>query len=230
VSFWQFLNHWWNLPYLVMLGLVGVFFVLQTVGLVSHGGSHEHDHDVDHDHDVEHDHDLDHHHDVDHDHDAPGALGGLLAFLGLGRVPFMVVWLTLFIFAGFTGLLLNRILFVKTDGQYPAWSFPLSLLASLAVGVVATGVASRGVAKLVDVGGRGSARKKELAGRAGVVASPRVDDQFGEVRVRDGRGQEMIVHARVQPGEAPPRQGDHVVLLEFDEKSELFLVARQDKE
>jgi hypothetical protein len=27
-AFW---NHWWNLPFLVMLGLVGVFFVLQLL-------------------------------------------------------------------------------------------------------------------------------------------------------------------------------------------------------
>ena len=36
MTFWQFLNQWWNLPYLVMLGLVGVFFLMQAVGLVAH--------------------------------------------------------------------------------------------------------------------------------------------------------------------------------------------------
>src|SRR3954468_6827076 len=39
VTFWEFLNNWWNLPYLVMLGLVGVFFALQAVGMLAH----EHD-------------------------------------------------------------------------------------------------------------------------------------------------------------------------------------------
>ena len=30
VGFAEFVNHWWNLPFLVMLGLVVVFFALQT--------------------------------------------------------------------------------------------------------------------------------------------------------------------------------------------------------
>src|SRR5688572_22532141 len=56
MGFWSFLNHWWNLPFLVMLGLCGVFVLLQAIGLI--GGSHselEHaaagdagNHDVDH--------------------------------------------------------------------------------------------------------------------------------------------------------------------------------------
>ena len=41
VGLFEFLNHWWNLPFLVMLGLVAVFFVLQTLGLVGDAASHE---------------------------------------------------------------------------------------------------------------------------------------------------------------------------------------------
>src|SRR5258708_3310954 len=80
MSFWQFLNHWWNLPYLVMLGLVGVFFALQIVGFATHDGDADADHDIDHD--VDHDAD----HDAEADHEGP--LEGVFAFLGIGRVPF----------------------------------------------------------------------------------------------------------------------------------------------
>lgn len=45
MSFVAFLNHWWNLPFLVMLGLCGVFFVLQAIGLL--GGDADHDVDTD---------------------------------------------------------------------------------------------------------------------------------------------------------------------------------------
>ena len=38
VSFWQFLNQRWNLPYLVMLGLVAVYFAVQGLGLVGRAG------------------------------------------------------------------------------------------------------------------------------------------------------------------------------------------------
>src|SRR5882672_7295260 len=77
VAFWQFLNQWWNLPYLVMLGLVGVFFLMQAVGFVAHAAGSEHEADVDcggadHDADVAHeaDADTDHEADADHGHDA----------------------------------------------------------------------------------------------------------------------------------------------------------------
>src|SRR5450755_4098056 len=93
MSFWEFLNQWWNLPYLVMLGLVGVFFALHAFGLM--GG----DSDADADHDLEADHDLDADHDVDHDHDSEHGF----SLLGGAHVPFMVIWLTLFIFSGFSG-------------------------------------------------------------------------------------------------------------------------------
>src|SRR3982751_6811181 len=90
MTFWQFLNQWWNLPYLVMLGLVAVFFVLQDAGLVAHVAQGEHDFDADgapqldhggaHDVDTEVDHDIDHDlgHDASHDaadHDGDDAPG-----------------------------------------------------------------------------------------------------------------------------------------------------------
>ena len=240
MSFWQFLNHWWNLPSLVLLGLVGVFFVLQLFGLAAgHDGDADAeggpDHDVEHDleHDLDGDADADHDADADADHDAEhaggGALHGLAAFLGVGRVPFLVVWLTLFIFAGFTGLFVNRVLFVKTAGNYPVWGFPLSMLASLLVGAVATRLAASQVAKLVDVGGKGSSRRRELEGRWGVVASPRCDAEFGEVRVKGENGQELLVHGKLSEGPAL-QQGEKVLLVEFDPKTELYLIEKFDPE
>src|SRR5262249_53613371 len=149
VTFWQFLNHWWNLPYLVMLGLAGVYFALQAVGVLADAASSDSDvaHEVDHDVD----HDLDH--DADHESDQEHALA---EFLGVSRVPFMVVWLTLFIFAGFTGLFLNRVLQVRTGG-YAGWFLPLSLLRSLGVGLFSVRFAAVAVRMLVDTAGRGAA-------------------------------------------------------------------------
>lgn len=197
MGFFGFLNHWWNLPFLVMLGLVAVFFVLQVIGLFGH-------HDADHD----------HHHDADSEH------GGLLDWLGVGRVPFMVVWVTGFIFGGFTGLIVNRLFFLS--GPYPTWAFAIALTAALVVAVLGIRLFSRLAAKLVDTGGRGASAKHELAGKMGVVASGRLDDQFGEIRVRDGGGNEMLVHARLGPGEPALVRGANVVLVEYDATKELF--------
>jgi hypothetical protein len=211
MTFWQFLNQWWNLPYLVALGLVGVFFVLQLFGFAAHAFAG--DQEIDLDGDGVPDHDVDTGHDVDTEQDA-FSIG---AFLGVGRVPFLVVWLTLFIFAGFTGLFLNRVLLAGA-GAYRGWFFPLSLAGALAVGVLAVRVAAKGVAKLVDVGGRGASARKDLRGRIGVVASATLDAQFGEIRVRDARGEELIVHGRLDGTEKVLERGAQVVLVDLQDE------------
>jgi hypothetical protein len=232
MSFAAFLNHWWNLPFLVMLGLCGVFFLLQIVGIV--GGSADHDvapeHDVDVDADVDHDVDAD----ADHDVDADGESGGggvtaawheVLGFLGVGRVPFMVVWVTLFLFSGFSGVFVNRVLFVRSGGDYRAWWFFLVVLVSLLVGLAGVRFFSKLAARLVDVGGRGAVAKHELAGKIGVVASATLDAKYGEIRIHDDRGIELLVHGCVRAGEPSIERGAKVVLVSFDAERELFWAA-----
>jgi uncharacterized membrane protein len=215
LSFVPFLNHWWNLPFLVMLGLCGVFFVLQAIGLL--GG--DADHDVDTDTDVD--------HDVDADADASG--GGMtaawheaLAFLGVGRVPFMVVWVTLFLFAGFSGIFINRVLFVRSGGAYHGWWFVAVSLSSLIVGLASVRLFSRVAARFVDVGGRGAVAKHEMEGKVGVVASVTLDERFGEIRVHDDRGNELLLHGCVRAGEAPLPRGTKVLLVSYDGDKQLF--------
>jgi hypothetical protein len=221
VGLLSFLSQWWNVPYLVLLGLVGVFFVLQLIGLVAHG-----DADADAEHDVDAD-----AHGGDHDgdggeHDADGEAGlwqGVASFFGFGRVPFMVVWVTFFIFAGFAGLTWNRLW--SAERAYPTWAFFVSLLVALVVGAIGARLFSRLAGRFVDVGGRGAARKHELQGKLGVVASAVVDGKFGEIRVHDAQGNELLVHARIAAGDAPLKRGDKLVVIDYDAETELFTVA-----
>ena len=124
----SFFNHWWNLPYLIMLGLVGAFFVLQVIGLVGHDADVDHDADIDHDVDA----------DADAEHDVGGTTAGfheVLAFFGLGRVPFMVIWLTLCIFTGFSGLFLNRVTFAHNGDVSVGMFFAVLAVASMTLGM-----------------------------------------------------------------------------------------------
>src|ERR1700748_2855792 len=158
-----------------MLGLCGAFLVLQAVGLLGGEGSHEVD--VDHDVDLDVDADADPHLEGDADADADDDAGGaggmtaawheVLGFLGVGRVPFMVVWVTLFLFGGFAGIFLNRVLFVRAGGAYHGVWFLLACAIALLAGLVGVRLFSRLAARLVDVGGRGAARKTELTGKIG---------------------------------------------------------------
>jgi hypothetical protein len=51
-----------------------------------------------------------------------------------------------------------------------------------------------------------------------------IDGEHGEVRVRDERGDELIVHARIEAGRNPV-MGEQVVLLAYDEQRGLYSVA-----
>jgi hypothetical protein len=164
LSFWSFLNHGWNLPSLVMLGLVGAYFALQTAGLIEHGGDgdavvgQELEADADTEQELEHDAGTDADSETESEHDVDGATSSLvsqsfLGTLGFGRVPFMVAALSLLIFTGFSGLLFNRFLFLCLyfGGAYPVWLIASSLAASLAFGVVVTHFIARFAGKLVYI-------------------------------------------------------------------------------
>lgn len=244
-GFFGFLNHWWNLPYMVMLGLVAAFFLLQLVGMLGGAGDHDAEIDTDVDADLDHEIDADAEADVDtdaadhggetdgvHDADAGGMLGWhtALSYFGVGRVPLMVVWVTFFIFAGFAGIFVNSSIFVRHAGEFPTWGFVASSGTSLAIGLAAVRFFSRAAARFVDVGGRGSTRKHELAGKRGVVASVKLDQQFGEVRVRDARGNELLLHGRLQEDGRALARGEKVVLIDYDHERELFWVAKSPEE
>ncbi|MFL5360280.1 MAG: hypothetical protein ACJ78U_04880, partial [Myxococcales bacterium] len=89
---------------------------------------------------------------------------------------------------------------------------------ALGTGVVAVRFAASLVAKLVDVGGRGASARKDLRGRIGVVASATLDAQFGEIRVRDARGEELIVHGRLDGTEKVLERGAQVVLVDLQDE------------
>jgi hypothetical protein len=203
-----FLNHWWNLPFLVMLGLVITYFGLQVVGLVGADG----------------DHDLD----ADADHDGEGASDALKGLLGAGRVPFSVLWTSFFSFSGLSGLCLNYWRF--TAGDYTALDFAIAGGGALAVGAVATRLFSRAASTLIDTGGQGATKKHELAGKPGVVASAELDQRFGEVRVKDARGDEILVHGCLHDGEPVLKRGESVVLIDYDEARGLFWVGAHPAE
>src|SRR5438270_663371 len=103
------------------------------------------------------------------------------------------------------------------------WNLPY--LVALGVGAVAVRFTAKGVQKLVDVGGRGASARSDLRGRIGIVASARLDSQFGEIRVRDARGDELIVHGRLGEGEHALERGAEVVLVDLQREEGLFTVA-----
>ncbi|HNV79888.1 MAG TPA: DUF1449 family protein [Thermomonas sp.] len=150
---------------------------------------------------------------------------GLLARLGLGGVPIMIV-LTVLSFFGWTVTYFVHLLVLQ---HLPA---PLRMLGGIATlvgalvpGVLVTSLLLRPVRKLM-VKLRPPVAPSIL-GRVGTVISPEVDGNQGRAEFADG-GAGLILQVRVAP---PGRflRGDRVVLLEHDATANTYLVISESQ-
>jgi membrane protein implicated in regulation of membrane protease activity len=239
----RFLVAWANAPYTVALGIVGLFALLSASGLLGllaggeHGGGDDGDGaDVD-GHDVEgHEADPDGGHDDGDDHDADqhddADRGGLLSLvlgpLGIGKLPFSLVWQVYGAVFALTGLGVNA-KYIDLGHAPPlvslAWTMPLALGAGYAV--------VAGLAKVLGpalAGKEGEATSRaELVGHVGTVISTRVDAEFGEIRVRDKTGHDLRVVCRLAPGHAPAKEKQEIVVVDHDRDTGTLYVALLDE-
>jgi hypothetical protein len=111
----NFLNHWWNAPYLVLLGLLVAAILIQLLG-----GFHAHD--------IEHD--LDH----DHDHDAHAS-----------DLPIITSFSVFALAAGGLGLMVNRVAYAlfETPGIAAAAFAPVAVLFGLSMQKIAGRAATK---------------------------------------------------------------------------------------
>jgi membrane protein implicated in regulation of membrane protease activity len=221
------------LPFLIPLGVVLVFTVLQ-VGLMLLGGislDFDADADVDLDLDVDMDVDADVDVDVDADVDADTDVGGhahgiltaILSPLGVGRVPLTVVWQGFFIGWGLTGVALT-FLFKTLLGAEPLWLLALTLPGSLVPAWFITRTLVRVVAPLLKISGKAES-ELSMIGKFGTVTSLTVDGEFGEavVRINDATNH-VVVRSR---GELITK-GTEVVVVDFDVEAHRPVVAAME--
>ena len=205
-----FVFAWYNLPFTVLFGMGILLASLQLIGLGGGDDAHgDADHDADFDHGVDFDHQvaLDHDagldHDVHLDHDADldhaadgghaaehesgaGASGSfsLLAFLGAGKAPLLVVLLILFESVALLGWLLNGLL-AGAIGVYPGPALFAVLPTALVIGSLVTARMARWVGHALPPISTTASRAQTLVGTHGTVISPFVDEQYGMVHLRD---------------------------------------------
>ncbi len=247
VSAVQFLVAWANAPFAVAAGVAAVFALLQVtgvLGLIAGGGDGDHDVDADHDLDADADADVDHDVDADHDagdghahggpHDAHAAgahargagVAGLEA-LGLGKIPVSIIWQTFCIAFAFAGFALNARYLGETGGPPVftlVWTMPLSVLA----GALALVAATRILGPVLSSKGQEATSRAQLVGQIGVVISSKVDEQFGEVRIRDKSGADIRVVCRLAGGaKRAPTENQSVVVVDC-EGGELFVEALEE--
>lgn len=207
----NFLFTWYNIPFLVSLGLSLLFALLQLVG-----GFGDSDSDVDVDADV----DIDA--DVDADVDADGDFfGDALGLLGIGKVPVMLVLMSFLAVFGLSGLLINATISQAFSG-YSGLGFAAAALGSLFLAVILTGRISRGFARLAPDTSL-AVGFEQLVGRIGTVSSPQVSETYGRVTVRDQHGGTHTVYAVLNSGDPVPERSE-VALLSYDEAKRCFIV------
>lgn len=183
------------------------------------------DADVDADAEVETDAEVDgeHHYDKSvHVHaDNIGLSTGLLGLLGVGRVPFSVVLMTLLVLWGLIGLITNSFLWPTIDSP---WLMLLIAVPVAALGSVAgTGAFARLMGRFMPLDESTARPKRYLVGLVG-EALYTIDERFGMVVVKNASGDRYQVPCRVGPGSPPIGKGRAVLLVDYEADEDIFRV------
>ena len=203
-------NIWFTAP-LTIVFLLALFRLV--TGVMDFG-------DTDVDADVEADADLDMDADVEADLQSP-SFGDVFGFLNVGRVPLMVVLMSLLATWGITGLIANAALNVPERPQWVWISYVIALFCSF----LGTRYISIALSKLFPESER-AITDAHLLGLSGRVISGQITTTVGTARVQVPGGPELTVSCRAKSDEATPVKGDTVVLIDYDRAKRIFEVRK----
>ena len=221
-------NVWFTAP-------IAIVFLLALFRLVTGAmdfGDVDTDVDMDADIDIDADVDLDVDADVDVDADTDvhtsahgSAFGDMFGFLNVGRVPLMIVLMSLFVTWGISGLIANAFLNIPEN---PHWVW-ISCIIAFFCCFLGTRYISIGLSKLFPESEK-AISDIHLLGLSGRVISGQITTTFGTARVRVPDGPELTVSCRAEPDEATPVKGDTVILINYDRTKRIFDVKKSEME
>ena len=217
-------NVWFTAP-LAIVFLLALFRL--ATGAMDFGDA---DADVDMDADIEMDTDMDIDADADIDADMDAhtgtqgpSLGDVFGFLNVGRVPLMMVLMSLFVTWGISGLIANALLNIPEN---PHWVW-ISCIIALFCCFLGTRYISIALSKLFPESER-AISDVQLLGLSGRVISGQITTTFGTARVQVPDGPELTVSCRAESDEVPPVKGDTVVLINYDRTKRIFDVKKSE--
>jgi membrane protein implicated in regulation of membrane protease activity len=210
----QWILGWQNLIFVAPFAVALVYLLAAVLTGVGMGEADvDHDVDADADHDVEADHDAD----AEQDADAPSAGGGhgLLAFLGVGRVPVSLALTAALLTWGAAGFISNVLL--QPNSAAAGWSIVIAAAAALAMVRLLAMVFTRYI-RLNETSAR---PMRSLIGCEG-EALYNIDGKFGIALVRGQTGEAFQVPCRV--GEDVPAipKGRAVRLVAYSNADRTF--------
>jgi hypothetical protein len=229
MSLWAFLCAWGNLPFGVAFGIAVVFAALSWSGALSvfagGGDADESDGDADGDEaDAGEGDDADDESDESDDEaDDRGILALALAPLGKGKLPWSLLWQSFAVVFAVTGYAANA-RYLREEVvplRSLLWTLPLSLLVAYAC----VALLARVLGPVFSSESAEATSRKDLVGELGVVISTRVTAEFGEVRFRDKSGHDVRLVCALDHGSRVPREGEQVLVVGLDPKSDRVLVA-----
>lgn len=207
-------NVWFTAP-LTIVFLLALFRLV--TGVMDFG-------DADMDADVEADADLDMDADVEADADLQSpSFADIFGFLNVGRVPLMVVLMSLLATWGIAGLIANALLNVPERPQWVWISYVIALFCSF----LGTRYISIALSKLFPESEK-AITDVHLLGLRGRVISGQITTTFGTARVQVPDGPELTVSCRAKSDEATPVKGDTVVLINYDRAKRIFEVRKSE--
>lgn len=207
-------NVWFTAP-LTIVFLLALFRLV--TGAMDFG-------DADMDADVEADADLDMDADVEADTDLQSpSFADIFGFLNVGRVPLMVVLMSLLATWGIAGLIANALLNVP---ERPHWVW-ISYVIALFCSFLGTRYISIALSKLFPESEK-AITDVHLLGLRGRVISGQITTTFGTARVQVPDGPELTVSCRAKSDEATPVKGDTVVLINYDRAKRIFEVRKSE--
>ena len=205
-------NVWFTAP-------LAIVFLLALFRLAA-GGMDFGDVDTDVDMDIDTDADVDTDMGADTDTQAP-SFGDVFGFLNVGRVPLMIVLMSLFVTWGISGLIANALLNIQEN---PHWVW-ISCIIAFFCCFLGTRYISIALSKLFPESEK-AISDVHLLGLNGRVISGQITTTFGTARVRVPDGPELTVSCRVEPDAVTPVKGDTVILINYDRTKRIFDVKK----
>lgn len=197
---------WYHVIFWAAFLVMGVYALLMFGGLISGGGELDGGH-----HDVDgggHSHDGEVHGGSDH----VGVSSAFRGFLGIGKVPMVVILMTALGLWGISGLVLNNFLKAQLE-QSPNWGW-ISMAGALVITFLGTGGVARVVGKIMPSHESYASAPTEFIGKNAQVTYT-VDERNGQVMVVNQYGTMLNLGARAKPGTGPFRPGDSVQVLKI---------------
>ena len=155
-----------------------------------------------------------------------GILGFLKAKccrLNVGRVPLVVVLISLFAAWGIVGLIVNSVLDVSEKPQQ-IW---ITCIIALFFSLLSARYTAIAFLKFFPQREK-TVSDDELLGLSGRVISGQITTTFGTARLRVPDGPELTVSCRAKSDETPPVKGDTVILVNYDDTKRIFDVRKAE--